>query len=91
MVDPDQAAMSDGLLVARDKGLADRLLAIVGVAERLPLPDNSVDLLVSRGSIFFWDDPVQGLEEVQRVLRVGGKAYIGGGAGSGYPAWAVEA
>ena len=34
------------------------------------------------GSWLAW----QGLREVQRVLRPGGKAYIGGGAGSGYPA-----
>jgi ubiquinone/menaquinone biosynthesis C-methylase UbiE len=89
MVDPNREALSEGLDLARKKNLADRLAAIVGVAEALPFPDNSVDLLVSRGSIFFWEDPVKGLREVQRVLRPGGKAYIGGGAGSAYPKWAV--
>lgn len=44
----------------------------------------------SRGSIFFWDDPVKGLREVYRVPRPGGKAHIGGGAGSGYPDGAVK-
>jgi ubiquinone/menaquinone biosynthesis C-methylase UbiE len=63
---------------------------VVGVAEDMPFPDNSVDIVVSRGSIFFWDDPVKGLREVYRVLRPGGKAMIGGGAGSGYPKEAVE-
>lgn len=57
----------------------------------MPFPDNSVDLVVSRGSIFFWDDPVKGLQEVYRALRPGGKAMIGGGAGSGYPKEAAEA
>ena len=56
----------------------------------MPFPDDTVDLVVSRGSIFFWDDPAKGLSEVARVLRPGGKAYIGGGAGSGYPKWAAE-
>jgi SAM-dependent methyltransferase len=70
--------------------LENRLSAVVGAAESLPFPDNTVDLVVSRGSIFFWDDPVKGLREVQRVLRPGGKAFIGGGAGSGYPKWAVD-
>lgn len=90
MLDPNAEAMSKGLEIARDKGLGDRLFAIVGVAEDMPFPDNSVDLVVSRGSIFFWDDPVKGLREVHRVLRPGGKAMIGGGAGSGYPKEAVE-
>ncbi len=90
MLDPKADSMAAGLEIARQKGLADRLSAVVGVAENLPFPDSSVDLVVSRGSIFFWDDPVKGLREVYRVLRPGGKAYIGGGAGSGYPQWAVE-
>ena len=85
MVDPDSEAMAKGLRIAREKGLQDRLMAVVGVAEDMPFPDNSVDLVVSRGSIFFWDDPGKGLREVYRVLRPGAKAYIGGGAGSGYP------
>ena len=90
MIDPNEESMSEGLDAAREKGLEDRLGAVVGVAEAMPLLDNSVDLLVSRGSIFFWDDQVKGLEEVYRVLRPGGKAYVGGGAGSGYPKWAAD-
>jgi SAM-dependent methyltransferase len=90
MLDPNAEAMSKGLEMARNKGLGDRLFAVVGVAEDMPFPDNSVDLVVSRGSIFFWEDPVKGLQEVRRVLRPGGKAMIGGGAGSGYPKEAVE-
>jgi ubiquinone/menaquinone biosynthesis C-methylase UbiE len=90
MIDPKRESMAKGLKTAREKGLGDRLFAVVGVAEDMPLLDNSVDLLVSRGSIFFWDDRVKGLQEVCRVLRPGGKAYIGGGAGSGYPKWAAE-
>lgn len=90
MLDPDEEAMAQGLRIAREKGLEDRLFAVVGVAESLPFLDNSVDLLVSRGSIFFWDDPVKGLQEVYRVLRPGAPAYIGGGAGSGFPQEATE-
>ena len=90
MLDPDVKAMSRGLEIAREKGLQDCLLAVVGVAEDMPFPDNSVDLVVSHGSIFFWDDPAKGLQEVYRVLRPGGKAMIGGGVGSTYPKWAAE-
>ena len=90
MLDPNAEAMSEGLKTAREKGLENKLFAVVGVAEKMPFPDNSVDLVVSRGSIFFWDDPVKGLQEVCRVLKPGGKAYVGGGAGSGYSASAVK-
>jgi len=90
MVDPDAGAMQKGMEIAREKGLGDKLVPVVGVAEKMPFPDGTVDLVVSRGSIFFWDDPAKGLQEVYRVLRPGAKAYIGGGAGSGYPKWAAE-
>jgi len=90
MVDPNREALAEGLELARQKGIADRLFAIIGRAEELPLADNTVDFVVSRGSIFFWDNPANGIKEVYRILRPGGKAFIGGGAGSGYPKWAVE-
>lgn len=90
MLDPNVEAMTKGLEIAREKGLGDRLFAVVGVAEDMPFPDNTADLVVSRGSIFFWTDPVKGLQEVYRVLQPGGRAYIGGGHGSGYPQEAVE-
>jgi SAM-dependent methyltransferase len=90
MLDPNVEAMMKGLEIASEKGLGDRLFAVVGVAEDMPFPDNSVDLVVSRGSIFFWTDSVKGLQEVYRVLRPGGKAYIGGGHGSSYPKEATE-
>lgn len=85
MVDPNAEALKEGLALARAQNLQDRVLGVVGRAENLPVPDESADLVISRGSIFFWDDPPKGLQEVHRVLRPGGKAYIGGGAGSGYP------
>jgi ubiquinone/menaquinone biosynthesis C-methylase UbiE len=90
MVDPNREAIAEGLELARKKGIADRLFAVIGRAEELPLADNTVDFVISRGSIFFWDNPAKGLREVNRILRPGGKAFIGGGAGSGYPKWAVE-
>jgi SAM-dependent methyltransferase len=64
------------------------VVCVVARAEQLPLVDNYLDLVVSRGSIFFWDDPARGIREVHRVLRPGGCAMIGGGCGSGYPGWA---
>lgn len=63
-------------------GVADKVNAVQGVAEDMKFDDNSVDLVVSRGSIFFWEDQKKGLSEISRVLRPGGWAYIGGGFGT---------
>ncbi|NTU57512.1 MAG: class I SAM-dependent methyltransferase [Chlorobiaceae bacterium] len=65
-----------------EEGYAHRVDAMQGVAEDLPFADRSIDLVVSRGSIFFWEDQQHGLSEVFRVLRPGGWAYIGGGFGT---------
>ncbi len=48
----------------------------VGPAEKLPLPDASVDLALSTVSFHHWQDQSQGICEVRRVLRPGGRFYL---------------
>ncbi|MEU3723193.1 class I SAM-dependent methyltransferase [Streptomyces sp. NPDC031705] len=48
----------------------------VGRAERLPLPDASVDLVVSTTAFGHWSDAAAGLREVRRVLSPGGSVMI---------------
>lgn len=62
--------------------LANRVKTRQGNVEELPFDDNSIDLIVSRGSIFFWEDQLMGVNEAYRVLKPGGCAYIGGGFGN---------
>jgi SAM-dependent methyltransferase len=90
LMDPDGQVLCRALESARDRGLSVRAVAIVGSAESIPLPDESVDVVVSRGSFYFWRDRAQGLREVWRILRPGGRAMIGGGLGSRYPQWARQ-
>jgi SAM-dependent methyltransferase len=46
--------------------------ALLGTAEQIPLPDNSVDaVLVAQA--WHWFDPQQAIAEVARVLRPGGR------------------
>lgn len=47
----------------------------------LPFPDKSFDLIVSRGSMPFWDNQRKAFTELYRVLKPDGLAYIGGGLG----------
>jgi len=88
LLDPDARALADALLAARDRGVKDRTVAVTGTAECIPMPDESVDVVVSRGSFYFWKDRAQGLREIWRILRPGGRAMIGGGLGRDYPEWA---
>lgn len=46
-------------------------------AAALPLPDGSVDLVLSVNTIYFWPDPSRVLAELHRVLRPGGRLLLG--------------
>ena len=65
-----------------EDGLEKRAKTLLADVHDIPLPDNSADLVVSRGSLWFWDDPGKAVKEIYRILSPGGKAYIGGGKGS---------
>jgi len=51
----------------------------------LPFTDNFVELVISRGSLWFWKDQVKGLKEINRILKPGGVAFVGGGLGRYIP------
>jgi ABC-type molybdate transport system substrate-binding protein len=57
----------------------EKLRSVVGDVHNIPFPDNFAELVVSRGSIFFWRDQARGLREIHRILKPGGVAYVGGG------------
>ncbi|MDN5857926.1 MAG: class I SAM-dependent methyltransferase [Pseudonocardia sp.] len=61
-------------LVRRARGLGRDVRT--GSAERLPLPDASVDVLHARTAYFFGHGCEQGLAEAERVLRPGGTIAI---------------
>jgi ubiquinone/menaquinone biosynthesis C-methylase UbiE len=79
-------------------GLLSRTVIIDAPVERIPFLDEYFDLIISRGSIFFWEDQASGLKEIHRVLRPGGVAFVGGGTSRYMPkkeadeffAWARE-
>jgi ubiquinone/menaquinone biosynthesis C-methylase UbiE len=48
----------------------------VGPAEALPLPDSSVDLALSTISFHHWEDQAQGIQQITRVLRPGGRFIL---------------
>lgn len=62
--------------------LEERVQTIAADVENLPLENNTVQLAVSRGSMFFWDNKIKAFEEIYRVLAPNGVACIGGGFGT---------
>ncbi|MEF8907639.1 MAG: methyltransferase domain-containing protein, partial [Haloarculaceae archaeon] len=53
-----------------------------GDAERLPFADDAFDVAWSSGSIEYWPNPVDALEELRRVTRPGGQVLV---VGPDYP------
>ncbi|AQL42871.1 SAM-dependent methyltransferase [Halorientalis sp. IM1011] len=54
----------------------------LGDAERLPFKDDAFDVVWSSGSIEYWPNPVEALEECRRVAKPGGQVLI---VGPNYP------
>lgn len=77
---PEMIAIAEGNV--RETGLSARVALLSGDVHDIPLPDRSVDLAVSRGSLFFWEDLLRAFSEIHRVLAPGGKTYVGGGFGT---------
>lgn len=64
------------------KCLGERIRAVRGNVHCLPFCPDSINLVVSRGSLLFWEDKGRAFREIYRVLKPGGTAYVGGGFGS---------
>ncbi|MDD3270345.1 MAG: class I SAM-dependent methyltransferase [Syntrophomonadaceae bacterium] len=76
----DMLKLAQGYIL--QSGLEARVKTLPGDVHDIPLADESVNLAVSRGSMFFWKDRVKAFREIYRVLALGGVAMIGGGFGN---------
>nr|WP_320132110.1 methyltransferase domain-containing protein [uncultured Holophaga sp.] len=73
------------------QGLGGRSVILQAQVQAIPLPAGSVDLVISRGSVPFWEELPRAFTELYRILRPGGRAYIGGGLGPATMRAQVEA
>ena len=74
------------LLKTNDRyGSNNKLQLLNANVESIPLKDSSIDLIISRGSIFFWKNIEKALNETYRILKPDGFALIGGGYGISTP------
>ncbi|MBN1134467.1 MAG: class I SAM-dependent methyltransferase [Methanosarcinaceae archaeon] len=67
---------------AAQHSVSGRLHPVVADVHRLPFADECANLVVSRGSVFFWKDLPAAFREVVRVLAPEGEAWVGGGFGT---------
>ncbi len=79
-VSPDMLDYANQNIAGRK--LEHRVQTLCGDVHNIPLADQSVDLVISRGSVFFWEDLTQAFQEIYRILAPGGMTFIGGGFGS---------
>jgi ubiquinone/menaquinone biosynthesis C-methylase UbiE len=63
----------------------------VGTAEQLPVPDNSMDAVISTQVLCSVTDPARVLQEIQRVLKPGGRflfvEHVAAAPGTGLRRW----
>lgn len=64
-----------------DLNVEDKTDIVLGDVQDIPFEDESINLIVSRGSLWFWEDKKKSFEEIYRVLVNEGIAYIGCGFG----------
>lgn len=80
-LDNNKDAIDIAIKRGENLGVEYRTKSIIGNVENILLDDKSVDLAISRGSLWFWEDKKKSLEEIYRILRDDGIAYIGCGFG----------
>ncbi|GHV29460.1 hypothetical protein AGMMS4952_15200 [Spirochaetia bacterium] len=81
---PYALELAEERIAGKDRGRVSTLCADV---HDMPIPAGSVDLVISRGAMWFWDKQ-RSLAEIWRILAPAGVAIIGGGYGS--PAMRAE-
>jgi len=69
-VDPAEGMVKKARILMPDS------VFIVSPAESIPLPDASVDLVFSTTSFHHWQDQAQGIREIRRILRPGGRFIL---------------
>ena len=81
VVGMDQSPHQLGKAMERLDNGVDAIFSM-GDAERLPFETNAFDAAWSSGSIEYWPNPVDGLREMRRVVKPGGRVVV---VGPNYP------
>ena len=85
LLDINRDVLSKARLNACSHGVNVRCFPLRADAHHLPFREETMNLIISRGSIFFWEDPPKALRDIHRVLKKNGMVFIGGGFGRKLP------
>ncbi len=76
----------DMLLRAKERNIsAKNLQLFCANADNIPLKNESQDIVISRGSMFFWNNLEKSLENIYKIMKPSGFALLGGGYGISTP------
>ncbi len=75
-LDLSEPVLDRALQSAIDSGVADRVSFEKGDAENIPFDSYSFDMVICLSTLHLVNNPVKMLDEIQRVLRTGGRFYI---------------
>jgi arsenite methyltransferase len=76
-VDPTPAMRQVAWQAACQAGLAEQVELVDGDSGNIPLPDASADVVISNGVMNLATDKPNALREMRRVLKPGGRLYLG--------------
>ena len=76
LVEPSAAQLQAGTSVRKTIAKHHEVTTHNCMAEDIPLPDQSLDVLYTTGSINLWTDPARGLMQCKRVLKPGGVLWL---------------
>jgi arsenite methyltransferase len=75
-IDPTRAMREAAMESAREAGLGNRIQTLEGTFEDIPLPDASVDVVISNGVLNLAVDKLKAIHEIYRMLVPGGRLYL---------------
>ena len=73
----------------QEKQACTKSSLIQGTAEHIPLQDSSVDVVVSRFSLPYWQKPKQGFKEIHRILKPKGLLILDA-LNKDFPRWRLR-
>ena len=74
-VDPSPPMLQLAVRNTRESAIT-QFIPVVGKAEKLPFKDASVDCVVGRFCLLYWQTPQAGCQEIYRVLKPGGRLIL---------------